>query len=101
MNLETQTDFLYMNIEYNIKTDEYKVSGTINDEGKISILEAFLSTQVGQGADNREPNIKDVYHIKIKWYPENYRFVSESNVGNFGLRDGILLDYLKKIKSPR
>ncbi len=95
--LKTQTNFLYMDIEYNIKTDEHKITGSLNDEGKISILETFIMGQTGQGVDKTPSNIRDVYNIRLKWYPENDDIVATYDTGNKGLRDGILMYLLGKI----
>ena len=89
-------DYLTLNIEYDLNTNKFKVSGDINEKGRKELVEAFLSSQVGAGIDKNKPNELDKYHIQLKWYPNQDDIQITTNTGNKGLRDGILMYYLSQ-----
>lgn len=91
-------DHLTLDIKFNITSDQFEVGGNVNREGQKELVEAFLSEQIGAGKDDSKPNKQDTYHIQLKWYPENDRIVVSSDTGNKGLRDGLLLHYLKNLE---
>ncbi len=86
-----------MNIEFNIKENKFDITGEIRKEGQLELIDSFLRTQIGAGADDSKPNEKDVYHISMKWYPENDRIEVSDDTGNKGLRDGILAYIMGKL----
>lgn len=63
------------------------------------ILENFLLAQVGKGRDGTPPVVRDEYEITIQLDMADDSFYQEHNCGNLGLRDGILLDVLRKIEA--
>ncbi len=81
-------------IIYDIKTDTFSVEGNAKDPKKI--VEDFIRTQVGAGEDKAEANKLDSYVISIALDPSFDTFTATSNCGNKGLRDGILMHFLKK-----
>ncbi|MFA5176347.1 MAG: hypothetical protein WC413_03775 [Candidatus Nanoarchaeia archaeon] len=91
-------DYLTVDIFYNVKTDKYKIEGTVKSEKVPDILEAFLTTQMGKGEDTNKPKRQENYHITIEWYPIDDRFVVKSDTGNKSLRDGILLYLFQNYK---
>lgn len=90
-------DHLTLDIQYNIKNDKFEVKSDINKEGRKELIETFLRGQIGAGKDYSKPNKEDVYRIQLKWYPENDKIEVSTNTGNKGLRDGILMHFLKEI----
>ena len=87
-------DYLTMDIEFNMKSRTSIINGDMKEEVYEEIIEEvisdFLIRQMGKGADDREPNEQDIYHITLRWYPANGDFKVGSDTGNKGLRDGIL-----------
>ena len=87
-------DYLVLDIKYDIKKDSFEVSGDVNKEGREEIVDTFLRGQMGKGEDKSKVNERDVYHIQMKWYPQNDNIEVQYDTGNKGLRDGILMHYL-------
>ena len=48
-------------------------------------------------ADNSKANRRDVYHITLKWDPQQDDICISDDTGNKGLRDGILMDFLRQL----
>lgn len=88
---------LTLDIEYDIRTDQHTFSGDVKPEMSGEIIGAWIRGQIGKGKDKSPPEERDVYHISIEWYPENDDLVCRSDTGNKSLREGILIDILKKI----
>ncbi len=91
-------DHLTMEIEYNLKENNFKIFGDVNKRSQYSLIETFLRMQIGAGEDRSEPHERDVCHLILKWYPTSDRIEVKSDIGNNGLRDGILLDILKRLE---
>ncbi len=87
---------LYLELWYNIKTDMFGVNTDIKPEAQNEIVSAFLSTQMGRGRDDRELYIRDVYNIKIEVNLSEDIFNLSDDCGNKGLREGILMQFLKR-----
>ncbi len=90
-------DCLTLDIQYDIDTDQFKVEGKANEEGRKELVETFLREQISAGEDNRTPIKRQTYHIQLRWHPENDVIEASSDTGNKGLRDGILMQYLKSL----
>lgn len=90
-------EYLTMDITYRVKDGHFDIDGNINRQGQSSLIEAFLSGQIGRELDNRKRNEQDAYHITFKWYPEDDTIDVTSDTGNKGLRDGILMSILHKL----
>lgn len=86
----------YMEIKYHVKDDKFETFGDLKKKAMIELVEEFLRLQVGQGEDLVPPRDLDTYTIRLKWYPENDGIEVVSNTGNRGLRDGILMEFLKR-----
>ena len=89
--------YLTLNIKYYINSDQFEVGGNVNRKGREELVSTFLRGQIGAGKDDSKPNEKDTYNTQLKWYPENDRIEVRSDTGNKGLRDGILVHYLKNL----
>lgn len=80
-------------IIYNLKKDTFEVSGNAKDPK--AIVSEFLRAQTGAGADHNPPNKLDEYTILINLdLAEDYFSVCH-DCGNKGLREGILMRFLK------
>lgn len=89
---------LFLDIEYDVKTDKVKVANTnIKTEALPEILEAYLHTQMGAGKDERKPEEREQYHIRLELDLDGDVFTSYSDTGNKGLRDGILMHALQQL----
>ena len=89
--------YLSLNIEYNLNKNEFDITGDIKEEQRSNIIETVLRGQIGKDEDKNKPNEKDLYHINIKWYPQNDNFEINDDTGNKGLRDGILMQVLENL----
>lgn len=90
-------DYLVLNIKFDINKDSFDVSGNVNEEGRAEIVSTFLRTQMGAEKDTSKVIKRDIYNIEMKWYPEDDRIEASYNTGNKGLREGILMHYLKSL----
>ena len=88
-------------VDWNSKTDEIKISGDCNKEGAKEIIENWITSQIGAGEDKSKPNIREEYTVQIWCDLSDDSFSSKSNCGNKGLRDGILLMALKRSLSSK
>ena len=86
---------LFVELKYDIKKDNFDVSTNIKEKSVSDIVETFLRNQVGAGVDNKEANKYDVYNIRIELDLSDDTFKVSDNCGNKGLRDGILMRFLK------
>lgn len=89
---------LFIDIKYPVeKPQDFKIESNIKEEKRADILMDFLRSQMGAGVDGSVPNEHDVYHIRIELDLTEDTFRASSNVGNLGLRDGILMDIVKRL----
>jgi hypothetical protein len=92
---------LYINIKYNINTNKYEFDSNIKSERQSSIIEDFLRCQLGRGEDDRPDADRDEYNISINLHLSDDTFYSKDDCGNYGLRDGILLNALKSFPDKK
>ena len=88
-------DSLKACLNYDIEADSFTLGGQIKPEGVVEIVEMFLRGQMGKGADHSEGNRLSVYHFTISWTPHEDGISVRNDCGNKGLRDGILMHFLK------
>lgn len=82
-------------IVYFLKDDKFNVSSSMSEEGVREVVEAFLHGEMGKGRDDREAEVRDEYTIKLGIdFSDDTIYVSD-DCGNCGLRDGILMHYLR------
>ena len=86
---------LHLKIVYNMGTETFKTEGTIRDDARAELIEAFIRAQVGEGADYRRPVKRDVYSIELRLRQDTC-FV-EDNAGNNALRNFILVKVLEQL----
>jgi len=86
-----------LEITFDMKTGQTTFGGNVKPSARESLIEAFISTQLGAGEDHSKPEERDVYHITLRWNPENDSFRASSDTGNKGLRDGILMYILRQL----
>jgi len=92
---------LFINLEYNLDKDTHKIRTNVRKDLVYDTISTFLSTQIGQGADEKKANERKIYHIKIGLDLSLDTFTVSDNTGNKGLRDGILLEIVKRKESGR
>jgi hypothetical protein len=86
-----------INISFNVKTGKYTIKSNIVKKEELTVIEEFLRTQIGAGADHSKPEIREVYRIDIKLDLRSDTFIVSDNCGNEGLRDGILMNIAKRL----
>jgi hypothetical protein len=86
---------LFVEIKHTISTDTYTYKTNIKKESVSDIVSEFLRGQIGQGADKSKVNKQDTYTIRITVDLSYDTFRCIHDCGNLGLRDGILMYFLK------
>lgn len=86
---------LVIRLKYDIQNDKFDITSNVKEKSIPNIVANFLRSQIGSGEDNREANKLDNYNITIELNLESDTFKVTDNCGNKGLRDGILLRFLK------
>jgi len=89
----------FLKLKYNINTDKFDIDSNIKLEMQGEIVSNFLRGQIGQGEDNREADKREIYEIALNLDLSCDKYTVLHNCGNKGLRDGILINFLKKSKS--
>lgn len=82
---------LQIRIDY-FKDGKYNIGGNVKEAEVPELIDTFLRGQIGKGADNSKPNKRDKYTILIKVDLNYEKFTVKDNIGNKGLRDGILMN---------
>jgi len=86
-------------ITYPIEHPErHSIETDMKEDKVVDLLSEWLRDQTGKGADYREANDADVYHITISMELANDSFSTKSDTGNDGLTVGIVADVLKRLK---
>ena len=80
-------------IIFDIEKNKFEVAGNAKDPKEL--VTDFLRTQIGTGADSTPPNKQNKYTILINLDPSQDIFSVSNDCGNKGLRDGILMAFLK------
>ncbi len=87
---------LYLKLVFDINNGEFDVDTNIKSDKINDIVADFLRTQMGAGVDKSEANKLDKYKIILKVDLSDDSFRVTHNCGNLGLRDGILMEFLRK-----
>ena len=88
----------YLMIDYDTIGKEYWYSGNIKGEYITEIVSDFLHLQIGKGGDDSERENHDLYQINLKLDLSSDTYTTSSNCGNKGLREGILMYFLQKLR---
>lgn len=79
------------------KPKEFKIETDIKDELVAKLIGEFLREQIGAGRDSSPADDRDTYTIHLQldlgvdvWYCKH-------DCGNLGLRDGILMDVMRRL----
>ena len=87
-----------LKINFNLnEPDKTVIKTNARKEAISEILEAWLSCQVGQGKDSREPNRKDEYEIVIKLDLSDDTFFTNSDTGNKSLTCGLVMNVFNRL----
>jgi hypothetical protein len=92
---------LFVNIEFNIKTNKAKFDTNIKKDKLSDIIATFLQGQMGAGSDPSKAIERDVYKIRLELDLSDDTFSSSSNCGNKGLRDGILYACVAQLEKDK
>lgn len=93
------SDRLTMKITFPMKELRPKptIKSDIKREYWEEVLSGFLQDQMGKGKDNTPAEERDEYEIIIQLDVSDDSFYVKHNCGNKGLRDGILMEVLRRI----
>ena len=109
MSYPTDSDNMFFDLNYKVGKgqieDSFSIKSNLPKTGQISLLESFLASQIGQGADRTPPKMRKSYHISLKYSPEDRsdrRIIGTKievsyDTKNKGLRDGILMSVLQAL----
>lgn len=89
---------LFLKIDYGIEIDKFHYCTNIKEDYVSEITADFLRSQIGEGADNSKAEDQDIYEIDIFVDLSYDTFHCRHNCGNKGLREGILMRFLSKLK---
>lgn len=89
---------LYLSLRYDLKKDAFQVDSDIKPERRADVVEDFLRSQMGEGADPNPATEQDQYHIRLMLDLSDDTFRVEYDTGNKGLREGILMRYLEVLR---
>jgi hypothetical protein len=85
---------LFVVLEFDLEKNKYKIKSNVKD--CKNFIFNFLRTQIGVGEDLSIANKINNYTITITLDLTTDIFSVEHNCGNLGLRDGILLNFLRQ-----
>jgi len=88
---------LIINIDYDLEHDLFCYRTNIKQKYLTELISDFLRAQIGKGIDERPRTETDLYQIDLQVDLSDDGFSSRSNCGNLGLRDGILIEFLKRL----
>lgn len=86
-------------ITYNVKDDEFKVDTNAKDP--VNLIEGWIRSQMGAGVDNTPAEERDVYTIDLSINLQRDVYTVKSDCGNKGLRDGILMHFIKTYEEKK
>ena len=83
--------------DYDIFSDIFWFETNMKQENLKDFLLEFLRGEMGKGKDSRKPT-DDLYSIDLRLDMTDDTFYVKDNCNNNGLRDGILLLLVERIK---
>ena len=91
---------IFIEITYFMESGTFKINTNVESDALSTVISDFLHAMVGTGADHSEPEEREEYRIKVEVDLNGDVFRASDDIGNNGLRDGILLDVLGKLDQP-
>ena len=88
-------------IKFNLKKETFDVWTNIKDKFIADTVLEFLRSVMGTGKDKSKAKKLNIYLIEIGLALEGDIFTVKSNTGNKGLREGILMLFVKKMDEDR
>ena len=93
-----ETKNLFLDITYPIAAGAAcSIYSNIKTEHRQEVLSDFLVSQIGRGADHRQPNEREVYKIAIRLDLTTDTFTVRHDCGNNGLLTGIVMSVLQQL----
>lgn len=86
---------LWLDIDFTLSDRSFAYSSNIKKPQICDTILNFLRTQIGAGIDNKEVEHRDEYNIKLELDLSFDSFKVKDDCGNLGLRDGILMSFVK------
>jgi len=90
-------EFLSLEVKYNVRHSTFTIKSDVQKDRQAQLLLEYLRTKMGSGADNSAPNLKEEYTITLQWFAEDDSFRINSDTGNKGLREGILMKVVNRL----
>lgn len=79
------------------KPEEFKIETDIKDELVAELIGEFLREQIGAGKDLSPPDRREIYTIHLQLDLSGDVWYCKHDCGNLGLRDGILMDVMRRL----
>ena len=92
---------VFLTIGYNLPKDHYSLKETnlrMEKEVFDEVLEVYFYGQMGRGKDEREPNKKEEYTVKIGIDLSDDSVYTESDTGNSSMTCGIVMGFSKNLE---
>jgi hypothetical protein len=90
---------VYLEMRWSEKGNRYVITDTNIKKNEIDgILEEYARSQMGKGEDNKKPNKRKIYHIRLEVDLQGDIFTIKSDTGNDALTLGILATGIGKWK---
>jgi hypothetical protein len=89
---------LHLRLDYDVIKDIFCFQTDIKTEALSDLVGEFLHSQFGAGIDDRPREEHELYEIDMDVDLSDDTFRTRHNCGNLGLRDGILMHFLSKLK---
>lgn len=86
---------LILQLEYDIKKDDYFIKTNLKKERVKSFVESFIRTQTLGEKDKSKAQTIELYKIEIQLNLDTNNYLCKDNCGNQDLRNGILLRFLR------
>lgn len=83
-------------IHYTVANNSFRIEGEISESGLVDAIDTHLRNSMGAGADHREPERREVYQIAVEIDVSTGDIRVGSDCNNNGLREGILLEFMRQ-----
>ena len=91
---------LFIEVTYPVmRPAEFSIKTNVKDGKVPEVIEEFLRAQMGKGKDSSPPNRLQEFKIRLELDLDGDKFSSSTDTGNLGLRDGILMDIVRRLRT--
>lgn len=92
---------LFLSIDWDTISDTYWYYGNVKEDKIIDFVSNYLRSKIGSGEDVRDAEENNLYQITIYLDLSRDHFSAGSNCNNYGLREGIIIDFMHRLRDRR